>query len=286
MYGLYGISHNVCNIYKLSARFRNDAAVTTANELKPYYLHFIDHYYQNPPINHRGPIFIQNTSQARELLKYYSASLLNDLSQDEIVGQLYTDSKLALANQRIQNALDDLTTLDRELSQLFNLVIHSIVVSDSNNNKNGQTAHGGSTSNLIGLIWLTLNKNLSDQDICELLIHELTHTLVFIDELNFGHFDYENIAKKEFWARSTILNRPRPIDKVLHSIVVGTEILHARHTFLQNTDKLRVHPDTATLKANALASIDSVLNLRHLQNVCLPRAIEIIEKSRDYLKKM
>ena len=285
MYAVYGLASSIANIYKLSAKFCGNEVIRRAEDLKPHYLKFIDEYYNHPPINRDNQYVVTDPKQSKALLKFYSASQLNDLSQDDIVGDLYEHSRHRSLIERIAKAAQELQIRNTEIATLFSLAIHSIVVSDSKRNKDGLKAYGGSTSNLVGLVWLTLKDSLSNQDIVELLIHELTHTLVFLDELNFGHFNYENITKREFWARSTILNRPRPIDKVVHSIVVGGEILNARQSFLPNTEVLTVHPQSELLKANALASIESVLSLPNVKKICLPRSLEIVEEYRSKIIK-
>lgn len=117
---------------------------------------------------------------------------------------------------------------------------------------------------------------LSVQDIVELLIHEMTHTLVFIDELNYGHFDYAAMIKTENWARSSILNRQRPMDKVVHSIMVAHEVLWARAHYLPNTEKLSVHPPTGVMIRNLHAAIESVKQHPNRDSVCFPRALELV----------
>jgi hypothetical protein len=71
------------------------------------------------------------------------------------------------------------------------------------------------------------------------------------------------------------------MDKVVHSILVSTEILHARSTYLPNVEPLHVHPDSATLATNTLAAVDSVLTHERLSEVCLPRSIELVETARE-----
>lgn len=48
---------------------------------------------------------------------------------------------------------------------------------------------------------------------------------MFLDELRYSHYAYARILDPSTYARSAILNIDRPLDKVLHSIVVAVEIL-------------------------------------------------------------
>ena len=124
-------------------------------------------------------------------------------------------------NGHVTRAIQTLRNLNPELGALFQLVIHSIVLCGSNLNSAGLRAHGGTSSKCIGLMWLTMKGNLSVQDVMEVLIHEMTHTLVFVDELNYRHFDYTHLTRSENLAQSSTFNRLRPMDKVIHSILVA-----------------------------------------------------------------
>ncbi|CAH2810032.1 MAG: hypothetical protein CBARDCOR_6744 [uncultured Caballeronia sp.] len=62
-------------------------------------------------------------------------------------------------------------------------------------------------------------------DLMEMLVHELTHQTMFLDELRYAHFSYADVLDRSTWEKSTILNVARQLDKVLHSIIVAIEIL-------------------------------------------------------------
>jgi hypothetical protein len=283
MYGLCGISHNIQNIYKLSVPYINGSKIRIVDDLKPFYLEFLKQNYDHPPMNPASDPVMSDKSTMKALLGFFSESKINDLHQESMVGDFYDQETEHSKYEFARAQLRELKALNQELSELFKLAVHSIVISSSHQNQSGLGAHGGTSSKLIGLMWLTLKPEISAQDLQELYIHELTHTLVFLDELNYGHFNYENISKRDYWASSSILNRPRPLDKVIHSIVVATEVIHARQTFLRNEDTLLVHPETNLLKTNTLASIESVFNLKNLDQVCLPRTIQLAQMAREHL---
>jgi hypothetical protein len=283
MYGLFGLSHNIENVYKLAAPFAEGADLQTMGDLKRPYLGFLRDLHKDFPINENENQIIRDPAAARALTGAFAASQVNDLHQERMVAGLYQDEALNERAGVVQDQLRHLREINAEVAELFQLVIHSILLAGSGENNEGRRAHGGSSNSRIGLLWMSLHSRLSAQDIMEMLIHEMTHNLVFIDELNFGLFEYPEMTKIENWARSSILKRKRPMDKVVHSIVVSTEILHARAAYLPNAEPLSAHPDSASMKESTLAAIDSVLTHPNRDAICQPRAIELVEKSRQHV---
>jgi hypothetical protein len=89
-------------------------------------------------------------------------------------------------------------------------------------------------------------------------VHELTHHALFIDEHRYGHYDYPVILAPETWAQSALLKTPRPLDKVIHSIIVATEIVMFREQCLGHPAAPLVHPPTAKICTQISQSLDSV----------------------------
>jgi hypothetical protein len=282
MYGRYGLSLNIENIYTLAAPYitANEKIITMA-DLKPAYVRFLNNLHPDFPIQ-TGDILIRDRARMKAFGDAFSASVLDDLQQERMVGGLY-DQDFFEANARLlQQAITQLHNLKPELGELFDLAVHAIILCNSDRNQEGFRAHGGTTNKCIGLIWLNIKPDLSLENVLEMLIHELTHTLVFLDEVNREHFNYEVLGKERFWALSSILKRRRPMDKVIHSVLVSMEILYARRNYLPPTDESKlIHPDSNALAANIRASIDSVLNHPYLTQVCTERTIELMQGAQD-----
>lgn len=285
MYGHYGINHNIENIFRLAAPHLQGEEIVTMKDLKPAYLRFLQSVHPEFPIADAKQLIVQDSERAKALSLAFSASRLNDLYQERMVGDFYSPDLLKANALLVKQSLETLRTLQPDLADLFDLAVHSILLCGSEKNQEGASAHGGTTNKCIGLIWLNLKPNMSEQNIIEMLIHELTHTLVFLDELNFEHFNYDNISKKEYWAVSSILKRQRPMDKVIHSILVSMEILFARKNYLpfKNEENL-VHPNSVSLMKSVQASISSVLEHPQLPEVCLPRTVELIKNAQTQLQ--
>jgi hypothetical protein len=231
-------------------------------------------------------LIVRKESAAKSLVSAFAGSKINDLEQERMVADVYQNEDFENRAVLIHQALRLLNEQNREVGELFKLAVHSILLAGSTSNKVGLKAHGGSSNACIGLIWLSLKPGLSTQDIVEMLIHELTHTLVFIDELNYGHFHYEDMMLSENWARSSILKRSRPMDKVVHSIVVATEILHARAKYLPNTDELSVHPDSKSLARDTFIAIDTVVNHPNRNGICQPRVFELVNHAKAHIEAL
>jgi hypothetical protein len=283
MYGLLGSSQNIKNIYRLSVPFVGSQKIATTDDLKVPYLSFLNQYQPNyrVPLNQKQ--VVTDFAQRQVLLGAFGASQINDLQQENMIGSTYNREAEQLCCENLIAAKNRMAQLNSELNDLFDLTIHSILLCGSSQNSAGMRARGGTSSKCVGLIWLTMEGHLSPQDIVEMMIHELTHNLVFINELNSPQFDYDLLNLAENWAQSSILNRKRPMDKVIHSIIVAHEILFARKHYLPNEDLLKVHPESGLLKQNTLASITSVLNHPRRDLVCKPGAIQLVTKTAQSL---
>lgn len=283
MYNLISFSQNIKNVFRIAAPYIQGTEIKSSSDLRKPYLDFLSVHQKEYPVNYSQNRIITDSKRAQQLSKAFSASRINDLHQEQMVGEFYNSEEQAIRVARVELALEQLHKMNFELWDLFRLCIHSILITGSETNQSGLKAHGGTSSKCIGLMWLTINHELSTQDIVEMLIHELTHTLIFIDELSHPQFRYDDIAKEETWALSAILNRTRPMDKVIHSIVVATEVMLSRKIFLKNDEPLRVHPHSDRMCKSTLDAIQSVLDLETVERVCLPRSIHLIQECQRKL---
>lgn len=127
-------------------------------------------------------------------------------------------------------------------------------------------------------------------DMVEILVHEMTHHAMFIDEVRHVHYSYSAITDKSTWARSAILNVPRPLDKVLHSTVVSTEVLLMRANYIGHPMMSKVHPPTnimLTQLNDAIASTEQIL-LRYKgpDQIFTNRAHEIFDNVQQQSKAL
>lgn len=119
-------------------------------------------------------------------------------------------------------------------------------------------ATGGSTSSAVGVIWANPHPKFRTSDTVEFLVHELTHNLVFLDEWVHPHYDYDEILKPETWCKSAILMTKRPLDKVVHSIIVAAEIVLLRRELIGEPEDPRAHPPSGNIVAAVIESIRQI----------------------------
>lgn len=270
-----GYANTVRNIYRLTQPYQREDLVTRVHDMKPGLLSFYEYYLPDTPVNRTPDVFITEEHVELGLGRAFATSNLDDLQQDKALGSAYAppakEAKIRLARQ----ALDQLFDRSPDFGDIFTTVIHSVFFRQ--NNPNSPPSAGGSTSGALGAIWLSGADELTIDDYMELFVHELTHHLIFIDELNAPQFNYDVIANREYFTRSAILQIDRPIDKVLHSIIVATELVANRSNLLSG-DNCTVHPTTDAMAAETIAACEAVLNLEGVNIVLRPRGRELVER--------
>jgi hypothetical protein len=236
------------------------------------------------PVNYSDDVFVLDGYVQDRLAGAFSKGALNDLNQEDVVGDRYTSDALQQRTDVVRQALAKLLTLDCDFGFVFDLVIHSIFIRPSKPGKMAHGSHGGSSSASIGAIWLAVGDRTQQLDLIEMLVHELTHHLLFIDELNEPQFNYDLITLKQNFALSAILKRKRPLDKVIHSIVVGASLIDARYRFLENHARTIVHPDTPELKKDTLAAIASVMELANISDLITRHTFDLLEECTEFCR--
>jgi hypothetical protein len=155
----------------------------------------------------------------------------------------------------------------------FELVIDTVFVPSHVREFGSETL-----SSALGVMWLHALPGWRDGDICELLIHELTHTLLFIDERRYGHYrDTKAMMASENHVASAIRTEPRPLYASLHSVVVACELLAWRQRVGDATAvDPKAHPPSALLRSNVRSALESIFALGRLEDLATPRACELL----------
>lgn len=261
MYHLLGLKENIKNQYIL-------ARVGAQQELEKI---TIDSYEDLKRYNNNYLASIQNaeTTSATNQLELLTdleksrliidvmnqESTLDDLNQSRIMKARVTPPEAASVNL-INEALKFISKNDPDLYSLIQQTINFIVFADSTK------ANGGSVSNAIGCIWLAPKSDWTLQDAAEILVHEMTHSLLFIDERCYGHYpSYEKLNLPSNWAHSSILAKPRPLDKMVHSFIVATEVLAFRKRFFDLNAQTYIHPKTERIIENAQLTYESLTKM-------------------------
>lgn len=202
--------------------------------------------------------------------KYKDYSQLTDIETDTF--ETPHEARLA-AMLAVSEGKKHLEKTNANLAELFDFAIHTLFYHRSH--KSG----GGSVSSAPGVIWCAPRINWTCDDMSEFLVHELTHNMLFIDERRHQHYvDFDDIALSENYALSAILMRPRPLDKVFHSLIVSHEVLSFRN---QNGEPSapNVHPSSAAMHAAAMETIRTIRDLISRKSLVTFRFIELLDKA-------
>lgn len=165
--------------------------------------------------------------------------------------------------------------------EVFEIYVNHIVFPDS------KYSSGGTSSGALGTIYLVRPTERTADTIYELLVHESTHLMMFVDERRSRHYrDDQALANPENFAVSAMYQRRRPLDKVLHSIVVSTEVILHREHVIGHASTSTVHPATDKLLPATLASCDSILELQARRQLLAPRGVKIVETCAETLRAL
>lgn len=246
-----------------------DCLPLDSDALKAHYKDFLVGLQPNIPTGSSlGMEFVSDLKTSQELANCFNINL-----EKEGIDQLINHNGLVEDPiTKLREQLETLCKLDNHLYSVFTLAVNMIFC--------GNSAHavGGTTSAAIGVVWANPNSEWRLCDYLEYFVHELTHTLMFLDELRFLHYKNQAIMyNKENFSLSAILQAERPMDRVLHSIMVATEILLLRFKNLVDHSVHQVHPSTDQLIESTQTSIEKLLSHPNRDNILTPRSLELIE---------
>lgn len=275
MYFSIGPKELLRSLVKLSA-YKGGLPKSTA-ELRAKYLEVCQSI---SPFLQGIPLGTQQMTDDAEVIShliqaFQCQSLLNDKAQEQSISQVNEEREaFKVDEERVRSILNAALFFPCELRAIFDLAIHSIFISES------KVAHGGSTSNALGVIWMRAVKRLSDKDIAELLVHESTHTYMHIDECCHEHYaNYRLLETREAYALSAILQEKRPMDKALHSLVVAAELLQYRERVLGQHLQPKLHPPSEKLREQAGAAGQDILDVHRRTRVLTKRGEWIAESA-------
>lgn len=222
--------------------------------------------------------FATTMAEAGNLASLFSNdSVLDDKLQSEVIAET-DDPERDHKQARVEEALREICRYSRSYADIFTTIVTNIFILPST------VARAGSSSQAVGVIWLNPKLSYPTPDLMEVLIHEFTHQTMFLDELRYGHYCYDTISDRATWARSAILNIARPLDKVLHSVVVATEVLLFRHQHIGQPALPRAHPPTGIMLQQLEESLSSIeLAICKFPMILTPRAKELVANVRDVL---
>ncbi len=211
--------------------------------------------YNLPCATEAGTMWVNEGKLENSLLSLIDhESPLNDYERYRDERFLYTDeqrrAEISADVAHVRQSVTRYWGADPDYWQYWSLIISHLTCP-----RTDYSTRGGTTSGAIGVIFACNPQRYADVDLKEFLIHEATHHGVFLFELSYGLYDYSRIAQPSNYARAALSGKLRPLDKVLHSIVIGTEILLQRQRLEYVSETRPYHGTTAELSQGVLSSI-------------------------------
>ena len=225
-----------------------------------------------------GPIYVDDPRTEDALIAAFLAeSPLDDLERyrDRTFFQTGPEHRARISAdlEHLRGAVERFRNIDPGFWGAFDLFINLVLCPVS------RYSRGGSDSACIGVLYLSRTREYSLRDLYEILVHEFTHTAMFCDELTNPHYGDESLMPDPaHWARATISGLQRPLDKVIHSMVISTEILRHREEVLGHDGETVIHPPTPVLANSVLLTIQSLLGLAERDRLLTPRSLELMER--------
>lgn len=136
-----------------------------------------------------------------------------------------------------------------------------------------------SDSKHIGTLWLMPGRSWHLEEVAEAYLHELTHTLLFLDERRYGHF---LPAAADVRVRSAIRQDVREYPAVVHSALVAAELLQWRFRHQTPDDSCRrLHGPTKELVTRALDAHAQVVAEDRRRDLLTARMRELVGLAGD-----
>ena len=271
---LYGLEQQLETILLLAKCRDHSFTFTTLQHTKVAYLGFLKDI--QPEVSNPQALLTTNSNDVN-LQIFNASSPFNDIPHQLITRARHSKDFLCDDDERLSwtdRALKSIFETNRDFKLLFGLAINNVFVAPC------KTAVGGTSSRAIGVIWIYPQVYWTVNDFFEFFVHELAHTLLFLDEWRYTHYsDIERLSIRKNYAISAIQCSLRPLDKVLHSIVIAAEILLFRMLIIGCKEKTSIHPCSADLVGGLQQSVDCVLSMPDARELLSPRSFELIQAS-------
>jgi len=260
MWLLLGPRRTLKNVAALAGASRTNGIPPDRDTVAAGYRTFLSRVQPHVPatLATKPEYLVEGPVHARMLAVFNQGSALDDCVYDEIGRETDSAERQRRQKQRVRlNAsLDALADRHLGLREIFDTVLTHIVFAPCAN------AGGGTTSDARGVLWADPRPGWSESDLEEFIVHELTHTLIFLHELCFPLYTApDQLGDRRWWAISAIRGVPRPLDKAFHSAVVSAELLCFRRVAGVPAGAYILHPPTPELAAGLQRCVQSIQRL-------------------------
>lgn len=274
-----GFDEIIKNIYVLSGRYKEK--IQTTQDLKEAYLLFLRDFQSLSQVSSGAELFLMDEEQEEKLTAHFrKPSILEDRGGEFSVSDRLDPISKKKKKQQVEDALKLIEKLSPDYKDIFDLAIHTLFFRDS------EKSIGGSVKSCLGVIWANPSPSWDPIDVAEFLIHELVHNLIFLDEIRYQHYvDYKELQRPENLVISAILEQERPLDKVLHSAIVGVEILWSRLKFLPFLEKPRVHFVNSVVLEKLERSLLDIRKIPHVTDLMTERGLFLLNRCEELFQE-
>ncbi|MFE0358779.1 HEXXH motif-containing putative peptide modification protein [Streptomyces nigra] len=220
---------------------------------------------------------VRDESQSELLADLFGLKESPERTQKDAVAETPSmdDTKSAFFGEGLKR----LAQYDAELSMLFQMAVKSIFSTPASRIPGSMTVRAA-----LGVMWVYPLKTWAIEDLIEAYVHELTHTLVMLDERRFTHYPhYDELEHEENLVHSAIRNEKRSLFASVHSVFVASELLQLREVHHGHRLEFRIHPSSRNMREKSLAALESILALPNIDRLASPRLRELLEATGKQL---
>lgn len=270
MYHLFGLHHSLVNVGLLARpKLGRRGRVSLAKLRRAYHAVLSERDPSLDALPVRGPLVVRDPLTIQKLCSGF------DLAGPEVAAPRPWQRRM------LAEGLAWMKERDPVLSGLVSLVVSAYLVGSNSVNPKSMTSF-----KLLGVLYINPQKEWSAADVAEVMLHELTHMLVVLDDFRHGHFvDGRVFSVEEFAGLGAISGKSLPIFRVTHSQLVAAELMLFRERHGLHGVNYHAHPDSETLATRIDASFATYRADTSLGAVLTPRMRELLSAAEAQLPR-
>lgn len=280
MYYLEGSQAILKNALILSQPHVVDGVVRTRKSLHTAYVRYLGTLTGDPDYVHHlserssvegepGPLFTAERTTIRVLGRIFGNPDPNGSTEYDPA----PDEQL----RRCREGWQHLGAREVSYTQIASLLTHTVfTVTTSWTGSMSDRKAIGATLVIPGMRW-------EENDVAEAIVHEFTHTALFLDERVNGHF---YAGADEIVLNSAIRKDERTLPAVVHSLLVAVELLSWRQRHCSDDTTFHLHGPTLHLVRKARDSYKSVIDHPDWSRVAKPRISQLVTAAGSRLESL
>lgn len=279
MYRLLSPQVIVDNVVILASHKIQSKSNINTSVIKSAYCEFLSELQPHCPYTKDARLFYADAESEQLFLPYHAYKEI-EILREFVAPQnpLYPQAEERKA--AIQKSLTTLKTIDPTFVELFHLIMNTVLCTTTD-------FLGGGTSvnqEFIGVMCAYYDMDSEERAIPESLIHEFTHTALFLDELRYTHYQYDKMREQQaqipvqFGGDSYSMTFRR----CLHSLFVHAEVLIARDLYIGHGSLRSQHLSSPEIIKRAKIYIDATEKNSHIPSVMTERSRMLFDVCKQF----